>query len=431
MSGELPETRARGPVSLTGDETNGPQPGQGAGFGSANRAILLRELRMRAPVSRIALSKRTGISKPAVTRAVGGLIEEGLVLETQLGSAGSHGGRRPRLLEFNPLAAAGVACMVKVGRLVGCIAGLNGEVEHRETVPFDPLSDPQTVIDRMVELLESLIAMNKPGRPVLGLGVSVPGLVDEEGRILTTPHMPGWRHIGLSQLLERRMGVPVFLDSECRVQAIAEGWFGQGRGVDNFVCLEAGVGLSAGIVINGGLWRGTHSLAGEIGHTSVTGTGDRCYCDSRGCLEMVASTTHLLTAVKTASIARSDQALYQDADLTMERVVTAADAGDEIALREIELHADALASGICNLILNYDPELIILHGESILLGERLVEMVRKRVAERFSLWLDYDAPIMLTELGTEAGLAGAVGLALHGAWGFWDPTARRGGALAR
>jgi hypothetical protein len=58
-------------------------------------------------------------------------------------------------------------------------------------------------------------------------------------------------------------------------------------------------------------------------------------------------------------------------------------------------------------------------------------MVRERVAERFRLWLDYEAPIKLTELGTEAGLAGAVGLALHGAWGFWDPTARRGGTLAR
>jgi predicted NBD/HSP70 family sugar kinase len=416
---------------LTGDDATGSGAAPPGGFGSANRAILLRELRMRAPVSRIALSKRTGISKPAVTRAVSGLIDEGLVLETELGTAGSHGGRRPRLLEFNPLAAAGVACMVKVGRLVGCIAGLNGEVEHRETVEFDPLSDPEAVIGRMVDLLRSLMAINKPGRPVLGLGVSVPGLVDEEGRILTTPRMPGWRHIGLSQLLEEQMGMPVFLDSESRVQAIAEGWFGQGRGVDNFVCLEAGAGLSAGIVINGGLWRGTHSLAGEIGHTHVSAGGDRCYCDSRGCWEMVASTTHLLNAVKTASIARSDQALYQDTDLTMERLVAAAEAGDEVALREIEVHADALAGGICDLILNYDPELIILHGESILLGEPLVDIIRGRVAERFRLWLDYDAPIRLTELGTEAGLAGAVGLALHGAWGFWDPTARRGGALAR
>jgi predicted NBD/HSP70 family sugar kinase len=255
--------------------------------------------------------------------------------------------------------------------------------------------------------------------------------VDEVGKVITTPHMPGWRDFPLSEVLVERLGLPTYLDNESRIQAIAEGWFGLGRGIDNFVCLEAGVGISAGIVINGELWRGVHSLAGEIGHTSMSGDGERCYCDNRGCWEMTASSNHLLNSVKTSSIARSDEVLYQDAELTMERVVTAADAGDQVALREIEQHADALAGGICNLILAYDPERIIVHGESILLGERLMEMLRKRVAERFSLWLDYEAPIMLSELGTDAGLAGAAGLALHGAWGLRDPTARMGSTLAR
>ena len=107
----------------------------------------------------------------------------------------------------------------------------------------------------------------------------------------------------------------------------------------------------------------------------------------------------------------------------------AADAGDEVALREIGVHADALAAGICNLILAYDPERIILHGESVMLGERLEGMLRSRVAERFRLWLDYDAPISLTRLGTEGALTGAMSLALHGAWGFGDPTAEAGGTV--
>ena len=77
------------------------------------------------------------------------------------------------------------------------------------------------------------------------------------------------------------------------------------------------------------------------------------------------------------------------------------------------------------------PERIILHGESVLLGDRLIEMLRRRVADRFSLWFDYDAPIMLTELGIDGALVGAVSLALHGAWGFGDPTAHLGGALTR
>lgn len=163
------------------------------------------------PVSRVELSKRTGISKPAVTRGVGDLIAEGLVLEARLGTAGRHGGRRPTLLELNPRAAAGVGCMVGIGELMGCIAGFNGESEHYETVHFDPLADADTVVGQMVGLLQLLIAKNRPGRPLLGLGVSVPGLVDVEGRIVTTPHMPGLRDVELSKLLEERLGLAAYV----------------------------------------------------------------------------------------------------------------------------------------------------------------------------------------------------------------------------
>lgn len=396
---------------------------------AATRNVLLREVRLGAPISRIELSKRTGISKPAVTRGVAALIEEGLLVETALGDAGSTGGRRPRMLELVPTAAAGLGCMIKVGRLVGGIGGFDGRVERRQAAEFDPLANPGEAIAKLVEVLGELTRDNPPERPILSLGVSVPGLVDEIGRVITIPHMPGWRGLRLATLLEDELGLPVFLDNESHVQAIAEAWFGGALAARNFVCLEAGVGISAGIVINGELWRGTHSLAGEIGHASMTGDGARCHCGNRGCWEMAASTTRLLNNVRAASIAGSDEMPYLDSDLTMERLVAAADAGDEAALREIGAHADALAAGICNLIVAYDPERIILHGESILLGERLVAMLRERVADRFRQWLDYDAPIVLTQLGTQGALTGAVGLALHAAWGFGDPTAEAGGTV--
>jgi predicted NBD/HSP70 family sugar kinase len=416
---------ARRAPTLVGNRPAGGDPS------ATNRVVLLRELRLGAPISRVDLSKRTGISKPAVTRGVAALIDEGLVVEARLGDAGSHGGRRPRILELVASAAAGLGCMLKAGRLVGGLGGFDGEIEHREAVAFDPLSEPDVVIEKLIELMSSLIARNSPDRPVLAMGMSVPGVVDDIGRVLAMPHMPGWRGLELSALLEKRMGMPVYLDNESRVQAIAEAWFGQARGARSFVCLETGAAISAGIVVNGELWRGTHSLAGKIGHFRMSADGARCHCDSRGCWEMTASTTQLLRNVKTSSIARSDQMLYEDGDeLTMERLVAAAEAGDEIALREIEAHAEALADGICNLIVAYDPERIILHGDSILLGERLAGMLRARVAARFRLWLDYRAPIELTKLGTEGALAGAVNLALHGAWGFGDPTADLGGPLA-
>jgi predicted NBD/HSP70 family sugar kinase len=416
------ETRRRAP-RLVGNRASGELPN------AATRNVLLREVRLGEPISRIELSKRTGISKPAVTRAVTALIEDGLLAETALGDAGSSGGRRPRMLELVPGAAAGLGCMIKVGRLVGGIAGFDGRLEKRREVEFDPQGDPKEALAKLVELLGELSAANPPDRPVVAGGVSVPGLVDELGRVITVPHMPAWRGLPLATILEAELGLPVFLDAESHVQAIAEAWFGDALTSRNFVCLEAGAGISAGIVINGELWRGTHSLAGEIGHASMTGDSARCHCGNRGCWEMAASTTRLLTNVRAASIAGGDGMPYMDGELTMERLVAAADAGDEVALREIGAHAEALATGICNLIVAYDPERIILHGESILLGERLVDMLRERVAERFRPWLDYDAPIGLTQLGTQGALTGAVGLALHAAWGFGDPTAEAGGAV--
>ena len=413
------ETRRRAP-RLVGNRT---------GENAATRNVLLREVRLGAPISRIELSKRTRISKPAVTRGVTALIQDGLLVETALGDAGSTGGRRPRMLELVPSVAAGLGCMIKVGRLVAGIGGFDGRIERRQAVDFDPLGEPREAIAKLVELLGELRRDNPLERPVLAAGVSVPGLVDEIGRVITIPHMPAWRGLRLATLLEDELGLPVYLDNESHVQAIAEAWFGDALSSRNFVCLEAGAGISAGIVINGELWRGTHSLAGELGHASMTGDGARCHCGNRGCWEMAASTTRLLNNVRAASIARSDEMPYLDADLTMERLVTAADAGDELVLREIAAHADALAAGISNLIVAYDPEQIIVHGESILLGERLANMLRERVADRFRLWLDYDAPIRLTRLGTEGALTGAVGLALHAAWGFGDPTAEAGGSV--
>src|SRR4029079_13753816 len=102
---------------------------------------------------------------------------------------GSAGGRRPRMLELDPSAAAGLGCMIKVGRLVGGLSGFDGRIEHRKAVEFDPLGDPHHAIELLTQMLGELITHTPPERPVIALGVSVPGLTDEAGRVITAPHM--------------------------------------------------------------------------------------------------------------------------------------------------------------------------------------------------------------------------------------------------
>lgn len=395
------------------------QAGSPNRLGQLNRQALLRELRIGAPISRVALAERTNISKPAVTRGVSDLIDDGLVMETGRGKSTTAGGKRPTLLNLDPKAAAGLACMVDVGRATAVLAGFDGAFEVRRERRFDPEADPATVVALLTELLREVLTENTPERPLLGLGVGLPGIVDEDGRVLTMPHMPGWRGVPLADRLQAEFSMPVRVDNESRVQTLAEGWLGQGRDVDTFVCLETGLGLSAGVVLNRQLWRGRHSLAGEVGHWGMYSEGDRCYCDSHSCWEVRGSTERFLADLRTSSIAHNDVKLHEG-ELTLADVARAAEAQDPTALRELDVHADALARGICNLVLAFDPERIILHGDSTIFGERLRLMLKERVRERFALWFDYDPPIVFSELGLDVGLAGAVSLAFRRAWGLAD-----------
>lgn len=395
------------------------QAGSPNRLGQLNRQALLRELRVGAPISRVALAERTGISKPAVTRGVGDLIQDGLVMETGRGQSTTAGGKRPTLLNLNPKAAAGLACTLAVGRITVVLAGFDGAFEVRREERFDAEASPSTVTALVTGLLREVLAENPPDRPLLGLGVGLPGIVDEGGRVLAMPHLPGWRGVPLADRLEAEFGIPVRVDNESRVQTLAEGWLGQGRDVDTFVCLSTGGGLGAGMVLNRRLWRGRNSLAGEVGHWGMYSDGDRCFCDSHSCWEVRGSTDRFLADLRTSSVAHNDVKLHEG-ELTLADVARAAEAQDPTALRELGVHADVLARGICNLVLAFDPERIILHGDSTIFGERLRLMLKERVRERFALWFDYDPPIVFSELGPDVGLAGAVSLAFRSAWGLDD-----------
>lgn len=388
-------------------------------LGQLNRHALLRELRVGAPLSRAHLAERTGISKPAVTRGISDLIEAGLVMETGRGRSTTAGGPRPTLLHLNPEAAAALGCTIEVGRVVTVLAGFDGNFETRREREFDPEAQPKEVVAMATGLLRETLTENPPERPLLGLGVGLPGIVDERGQVVVIPHMPGWRGVSLADDLEAEFGVPVRVDNESRVQTLAEGWLGQGRDVETFVCLDTGIGLGAGIVVHRRLLRGRQSLAGEVGHWSMYSDGDRCYCDSHSCWEVRGSTERFLADLRTSSIAHNDEKLHEG-EVKLVDVVRAADLDDPTALRELAVHADALARGISNLVIAFDPERIIIHGDSTMFGDRLLTMLKERVRERFSLWLDYDPPIVFSELGADVGLAGAVGLALQRAWGLAD-----------
>lgn len=405
------------PVRTASNAGSVPLP---ARLAEATRAALLRELRINSPIARVQLARRTGLSKPAVTRAVAALVRDGLVTETGVGDTAQTVGKPPTLLALNPLAAAGLGCMVSPDRVVACLAGFNGEIEHRCELAVHPQGTPADAVNALVTVLAEAAAANPSGRAILGIGVGVPGMVDEAGRVIMT-RITGWAGYPLAEPLAERFGLPVLVDNESRVHALAEGWFGSARGVRDYVCLTTGTGLGAGIVINGRLCRGVRSLAGEIGHTSVYGDGIRCRCGNEGCWESHATSTELLRNIQMSRMTEGSMALPGDhPPLDMRWVKEQLQAGEPLVTREVQAHASILARGIANIILAYDPELIILHGESAQLGQPLADQVKSHVRQRFARILDFEPPISLSKLGPDVGLIGAISLVFRRSWGLQE-----------
>ena len=114
----------------------------------------------------------------------------------------------------------------------------------------------------------------------------MPGPVDTaQGRVREPPNFPGWRDAPLTRVLRERWGVPVLIDDDAKTAALGEYWFGAGSSVESLLYLSVGSGVGAGLIVRGKLYRGTHELAGEIGHTTLDLDGPPCECGNRGCLE--------------------------------------------------------------------------------------------------------------------------------------------------
>ncbi|MDP3788811.1 MAG: ROK family protein, partial [Candidatus Omnitrophota bacterium] len=132
-------------------------------------------------------------------------------------------------------------------------------------------------------------------REILGLGIGLPGLVDfKKGLVFCLTNVPGWTNVPLKKILERNIGVPVFIDNDVKVMAMGELRFGRGKGYKNAICMTLGTGVGGAVIIDGNLYRGASLVAGEIGHIPINEKGPACNCGSSGCLEAYVGREHFL-----------------------------------------------------------------------------------------------------------------------------------------
>jgi predicted NBD/HSP70 family sugar kinase len=269
-----------------------PAPRAGAHSVRAhNLSVALHQVVTAAePVSRAGIAAATGLSRATTSRLVDALVVGGLVAEIPP-PAPVGAGRPAAGLVVSPTGPAGLGLEINVDYVAACVVDLLGRPRHREVVAGDQRGrSPEEVTATLAELAAvALGGAAAAGLQVVGATVALPGLVDvSEGRLRLAPNL-GWRNVDVAGLLRRHAslsGVPIGIDNEANLAALAE--LAAGQHGATFLHVSGEVGIGSGIAIDGAIFRGSHGWSGEIGHVTVHSGGRLCSCGARGCLEQYA-----------------------------------------------------------------------------------------------------------------------------------------------
>ncbi|HEY9723520.1 MAG TPA: ROK family protein [Oscillatoriaceae cyanobacterium] len=275
-----------------------------------------------------------------------------------------------------------------------------------------PERGPEAVVAEMAEQLMRLAE----GQPLGRVGVGSVGPLDlESGTILSPPNFPGWARVPLRKMLTEALGVPVVVDNDANVAALAEYRFGAGQGARSLVYATISTGIGGGLVIEGRLLRGLGGGAGEFGHQTLEPDGPLCGCGNFGCLEALASGTAIARAARETDSARLLELAGDWDSLHAGHVAQAAAEGDPAVARVWRQAIDYLALGLGNVITTIAPDVLVLGGGVSAIGEPLVAALREALAVRVHMVPIERLAIRLSALGGDVGLYGAVALALDAA----------------
>ena len=280
-----------------------------------------------------------------------------------------------------------------------------------------PRNDASDVLDLVADVVNELVAGTTEKLDGVGLGVA--GLVDaDRSRVYFAPNLR-WSQVPVRTLLEASTGLPVVVENDGNVAAWGEFRFGAGRDCTDLTLVTVGTGIGGGIVINGGLFRGAHGAAGEIGHINAVPDGRPCGCGRNGCLEQYASGNALVREARMLAADRRSEAgfLLSLGDGTPEgvqgvHVTEAAKSGDPVATEAFAIAGTWLGRGLADLAAVLDPEVFVIGGGVSEAGDLLLASARQTLADKLIGQQNRPAPLVrIAELGNTAGLVGAADLA--------------------
>jgi glucokinase-like ROK family protein len=375
-------------------------------------------IRRYGEFSKADLAAFTEYSRTKITGCVDSLLDKKIIVANNVTEY--TGGRRSKTFSLN--GDLGLVAGIDIGAtsvdLV--IADFSGKFLVRYSEPASVKHGPIKVLGQACSLLEKMLKDTNlsPGK-LHGIGIGVPGPVDfSAGTLVSPPIMPGWDRYPIIQTVQQWFpSANVVVDNDVNVMALGEIYQGVGKGVDNLIFVKIGTGIGAGIVCEGKIYRGASGCAGDIGHIGVDKFGPMCHCGNKGCLEAVAAGPAIAERSLIAAQAGKSPILlklYENNGkvLRAEDVGEAAREGDALAVEVIRESGQFVGDVLDGLVNFFNPGVIVIGGGVSNLGNLLLSSIRQTVLNRSTPLATRDLHIVFSEIGPDAGVIGAVNLAM-------------------
>jgi len=359
----------------------------------SNRALLLQLICTSGKITRTELAMRSQLSPMTITNIVNEFLAQKLITEVPPDDTVKVPGRTPMLLQISPVSPLIVGIRVTNSRLHGIVGTLSMTPIMQKDVTLSELETEETVLEKMRLLTESLIA--SLDRPILGLGVSVAGIIStEEGVVEYITNFFNITRLDIRGYLSKFFDFPVCVCNEVHSAALSELYFGHGQHEDNFLYVGVTYGLSAAIVFE----RKLMDFCGEMGHTTIDYHGPKCACGSNGCLELYCSTPNILR-----QIADETGVVLPDMESAVHFSLS-----NRTAYAVFYNAMRQLAYGINNYLNLYSVPTVILGHDAYFLPDDIVEQMENMISSiNISMYHFGSRPKLLkSKLGTKNQLYG-------------------------
>ncbi|WP_432663468.1 ROK family transcriptional regulator [Wukongibacter baidiensis] len=367
-----------------------------------NLKMILDIIKSKRPISRADIVKITDMSPTSVSRIVGSLIDLGLVRETEAFSSGV--GRKAILLDIDLESVMTIGVYINKHFICVGIVNFAGEILYRASMDLDSRDiSPEKTIERVCELINKVISdSNIDKSKIIGIGVSLPGIIDFKKGIVIFSAPLGWKNVHVSDVIEERLKMNTVVDNDVKLEALAESLYGVAKNSGKTALVNFSGGVGSALIIDGEIFRGETNIAGEIGHITIDPNGILCNCGRRGCLETFIVEGNLIEEANKVKKVTNIKEIFESANN-----------GEHWAINILDRAVTYMCITINNIVCMYNPDTVVLSGSLVEDHPKILELIEAKCKTLIWEHLRDTFTILYSGLKSEADIIGPGTLTLN------------------